>query len=66
MRLAERVAADDERHRLLVVHGHAGEGLADVPGGGQRVRLAAGPFGIHVDEAHLHGAERLASSRSPL
>ena len=30
--LAERVAADDERDRLLVVHRHAGEGLADVPG----------------------------------
>ena len=28
--LAERVAADDERDRLLVVHRHAGEGLADV------------------------------------
>ena len=30
--LAERVAAGDERDRLLVVHRHARERLADVPG----------------------------------
>src|ERR1700753_2672588 len=33
MGLAERVAADDERHCLLVIHRHAAEGLPDVPGG---------------------------------
>ena len=38
--LAERVAAGDERHRLLVVHRHAGERLADVPGRGERIRVA--------------------------
>ena len=59
MGLADRVAADDERNRLLVVHRHAGEGLANVPGGSQRIGVAAGPFGIHVDQAHLHVAERL-------
>ncbi len=57
VRLAEGVAADDERHRLLVVHGHAGEGLSDVARGGQRVGLAAGALGVHVDQAHLHGAQ---------
>src|SRR5439155_22209602 len=30
---AERVAAGNERHRLLVVHRHAAEGLANVPRG---------------------------------
>src|SRR5438477_3466394 len=30
MAFAERVAADDERDRLLVVHRHTTEGLADV------------------------------------
>ena len=55
--LAERVAADDERDRLLVVHRHAGEGLADVRGGGQRIRVAVRPLRVHVDQAHLHGAE---------
>src|SRR3981081_4866664 len=52
------MAADDERNRLLVVHRHAGEGLANVPGGSQRIRVAAGPFWIHIDQAHLHGAKR--------
>ena len=42
---------------LLVVHRHAGEGLADVPGGGERVGVAVRALRVHVDEAHLHGAE---------
>ena len=58
MALAEGVAADDERNRLLVVHRHAGEGLSNVPGGSQRIRVAVGPLRIDVDQAHLHGAER--------
>src|SRR5580693_4930449 len=37
--LAEAVSAGDERNRLLVVHRHALEGLADVDGGGNRIRL---------------------------
>ena len=57
MGLAERVAADDERKRLLVVHRHATEGLSNVPGGSQRIGVAVGPLRVHVDEAHLHGAE---------
>ena len=59
MGLADRVAADDERNRLLVVHRHATEGLSNVVGGSQRIRLAAGPLRVHVDQAHLHGAERI-------
>ena len=56
--LAERVAADDQRHRLLVVHRHAGERLADVAGGRQRVGVAVRALRVDVDQAHLHGAER--------
>ena len=56
--LAEGVAAGDEGHRLLVVHGHALEGLADEPGRQLRVRVAVGPLGVHVDQAHVVGAER--------
>ncbi len=58
--LAERVATDDERDRLLVVHRHASERLADVDRGGDRVRVAVRSFGVDVDETHLHGAERAA------
>src|SRR5207342_1228027 len=57
--LADRVAADDERNRLLVVHRHATEGLSNVAGGSQRIRFATGALRVHVDEAHLHGAERV-------
>src|SRR5580658_3182532 len=57
MGLADRVAADDERDRLLVVHGHAAEGLADVTRRGERIRVAARPLRIHVDQAHVIGAE---------
>jgi hypothetical protein len=56
---AEGVAAGDQRDRLLVVHGHAREGLADVVGRGQRIRLAVRTFGIDVDQAHLDGGQRL-------
>ena len=59
MGLAEAVSAGDERNRLLVVHGHALEGLANVDGGGERIRLAVRPFRIHIDETHLHGGERI-------
>ena len=57
--LAEGVAAGDQRDRLLVVHRHAREGLADVPGRGDRIRIAVRALRIDVDQAHLHGAERV-------
>ena len=57
--LAEGVAAGDERDRLFVVHRHAGEGLADVPRRGERIRVAVRAFRIDVDQAHLHGRERV-------
>src|SRR5262249_48616158 len=57
--LAEGVPASDQSHGLLVIHGHASERLANVPGRGERVWLATGALRIHVDQAHLHGAVRL-------
>ena len=59
MGLAEGVAAGHEGDRLLVVHGHAAEGLADVAGGASRVWLAIRAFGVDVDEAHLDRGERV-------
>ena len=58
VRLAERVPAGDQRDRLLVVHGHPAEGLADVVRGGDRVGLAVGALGVDVDQAHLDRAQR--------
>ena len=58
MGLADRVAADDERNRLLVIHRHAAERFANVLRCKGRVRVAARPLRIHVDQAHVIGAER--------
>ena len=55
--LAEGMAAGDQRRRLLVVHRHAAEGLADGVGRRPRIGVAARTLGIHVDQAHLRGAE---------
>ena len=63
VRLAERVPAGDERDGLLVVHRHPAERLADVARGGQRVGVAVRALRVHVDEAHLHGAERAGRAR---
>ena len=57
--LAEGVAAGNQRDGLLVVHRHAAERFADVPRRRDRIRLAVRPFRIHVDQAHLHRAERI-------
>ena len=57
--LAEGVAARDEGHRLLVVHRHASEDLADILGRSDRVRVAVRAFRVDVNQAHLHGSERI-------
>src|SRR6476659_4978785 len=59
MGLAEGVATGDECDGLLVVHRHAGEGLADVARGGHRVGVAVGALRVDVDQAHLDGTEGL-------
>jgi hypothetical protein len=59
VRLAEGVSAGHERDGLLVVHRHAGEGLAHIAARGHRIGLAVGAFGVHVDQAHLHGGQRV-------
>src|SRR3954468_23618290 len=60
VRFAERVAANDQRHRLGIVHRHAGERLADVARRREWIGLAVRPLGVHVDQSHLHCAEWLA------
>ena len=56
---AEGVAARDERDRLFVIHRHAGESLADILGCRDRIRVAVRAFRVDVDQAHLHGSERV-------
>ena len=57
--LAEGVSAGDQRDGLFVVHAHAAERFANVLRGRGRIGLAVRAFRIDVDEAHLHGRERI-------
>ena len=59
MGLAEGVSAGDQRDGLFIVHRHAAEGLANVTGRRDRIGIAIRAFRVHVDQAHLHGAERV-------
>ena len=59
MGLAEAMAAGNESHGLFIVHRHARESFADVAGCGNRVGPAVGTLRVHVDQAHLHGGERV-------
>ena len=59
MHLAEGVTTRDQRHGFLIVHRHTRKGLADVDGGSQWIGLAVRAFRVDVDQAHLHGGERV-------
>ena len=59
MRFAEGVSAGDEGNCLLVIHRHARERLPNIRRRGDWIRLAIGSFRIHIDQAHLNGAERI-------
>ena len=55
--LTEGVSTCDQGDSFLVVHRHAAEGLTDIPGGSDGVRIAVGAFRVDVDQTHLHGTE---------
>ena len=57
--LAEAVAAGDQCDGFFVIHRHARERVADVMCGGDRIGVAVGALGVHVDQAHLHGCQRI-------
>ncbi|MNV67222.1 hypothetical protein D3C71_1600120 [compost metagenome] len=59
VRLAEGVAAGDERHGFFIIHSHARKGVTDVARCGHGVGVAVGAFGVHIDQAHLHGSQRI-------
>src|SRR5271170_1077133 len=62
---AESVSAGDERDCFLVIHCHAGESLSDIARRGDWIRLSIRPFGIHINQTHLHGAKRLLKITIP-
>src|ERR1700691_1128087 len=49
----------NQRDRFFVVHCHASERLADIARCSDGIRLAIGPFRIHVNQTHLNRAERI-------
>ncbi len=57
--LAKCVTASSQRNSFFVVHGHPGKCFTDVLCRSQRIRIAVRAFGVHVDEAHLNGCERV-------
>src|SRR5712672_1941998 len=59
MSFSEGVPAGNQRNRLLVIHRHAAECLADIACRSDWIRLSTGPFRIHVNQAHLNRAERM-------
>ena len=56
---SESVAARVERDGLLVVHRHAGKGLADIARRSHRIRVAVRALGIDINQPHLHRGERI-------
>ena len=59
MRLADGVATCGECHGFLIVHRHAGKGFADHAGRLHRIGLAVHAFGVHIDQAHMDGRQRV-------
>ena len=57
--LAEGMTAGNQSDSFLVVHGHAGEGLAHVPAGGDRIGITIGALRVDVDQPHLDRPEGL-------
>ncbi len=56
---AEGMTAGDQRHHLFIAHGHAGKTLTDRLRRQHWIRLAVGALRVHIDQAHLHGGQRL-------
>jgi hypothetical protein len=59
MGLAEGVSTGNQRDGFFVIHRHARERLADIPGRRDRVRVAVRTLRVDVNQPHLNGAERI-------
>jgi hypothetical protein len=59
MALAEGMAAGHQGNGLLVVHAHAAKGHADIAAGGEHIRHTVRAFRVDVNQAHLHGGQRV-------
>ena len=59
MGLAKGMATGNQGDSLFIIHRHAGESFAHIAARADRVRIAVGAFGIHVNQAHLDGGQRI-------
>ena len=59
VRLAEGVTTRDQCHGFVVFHAHAAERVAHVKARCDRVGIAVRPFGVHIDQTHLHRGQRV-------
>ena len=57
--LAKGVTTGDQGNGLFVVHRHTAERLADVARSSDGVGVTVRAFGVDVDQAHLHGGQRV-------
>src|ERR1700722_55212 len=57
--LAKGVTPGNQRNCFLVVHRHPSERLSDIPCRSDWIWISIRPFRIHVNQSHLHGAERI-------
>ena len=59
MGFTESVPAGNQGHRFFIVHSHPGKSLPDIFRSSDGIRVAVRPFRIHIDQAHLHGCQRI-------
>ena len=59
VRFTKGVTTRDQRHGFIVVHRHPAKGVADVIGRALQIGFAVWPFGVHIDQAHLHSGQRV-------
>ena len=63
MGFSHSVASCGQRDSLFVVHRHASESLANLGGSRERVRVSVHTLGVHINQTHLHGSERVLHGR---
>ena len=49
--------ACNKGNRFFVIHGHAPEGLTDIAGGQQGIRVAVGALRVYINKAHLNSSQ---------
>ena len=65
MAFAESMAPGNQRHGFFVIHRHPGKSFPDVMGRSQGVWVAVRTFRVHVNQAHLHGGQRVLQHAIP-